>query len=153
VIKYNDPKFYEYALHHGLAFFLLWFSYMMNFVIVGVIVLLVHDPGDVFLIIGRAYTDMKNRNVVVNVILAIIAYSVWVYTRNIVFTTCVLNSAYTELFAPRVVKLDEILYLPSVFMIFMLSSLAIMHAYWTFFLSKAAFIMISKGKDKNGYDS
>jgi len=125
----------------------------MNFVIVGVIVLLVHDPGDVFLIIGRAYTDMKNRNVVVNVILAIIAYSVWVYTRNIVFTTCVLNSAYTELFAPRVVKLDEILYLPSVFMIFMLSSLAIMHAYWTFFLSKAAFIMISKGKDKNGYDS
>lgn len=28
--KRNDTKFYEYALHHGLALFLIWFSYMMN---------------------------------------------------------------------------------------------------------------------------
>jgi len=125
----------------------------MNFVIVGVVVLLIHDPGDVVLIAGRAYTDMKNRKIIINVILALIAYPVWVYTRNIVFATCILNSAYTELFTPKIVKLDEVLFLPSVFMVFMLTALAIMHTYWTFFLTKAAVAMISKGKDKNGYDS
>ena len=95
-MKYHDPKFYEYALHHGLALFLLWFSYMMNFIVVGVIVLLIHDPSDVFLIAARAYTDIKNRNVIVNVLIYAATYPVWVYTRNMVFPVCVLGSAISE---------------------------------------------------------
>lgn len=89
-MKYNDPKFYEYALHHGLAFFLIWFSYMMNFTLVGIIVLLLHDPSDVILIAARAYTDFKNRILALNIIIYALAYPTWVYTRNIVFPGCVI---------------------------------------------------------------
>jgi hypothetical protein len=35
----------------------------------------------------------------------------------------------------------------------MLTVLAIMQFYWTMFLTKGAISMLSKGKDKNGYDS
>ena len=35
----------------------------------------------------------------------------------------------------------------------MLTTLAIMHVYWIFFMTKAALAMLRTGKDKNGYDS
>lgn len=90
----NDPKFYEYALHHGLALFLIWFSYMMNFIPIGCIVLLLHDPGDVFLIATRAYTDMKDKKIWINAALFLTALPVWIYTRNIVLPTCVIRASY-----------------------------------------------------------
>lgn len=152
-MKFNDPKFYEYALHHGLALFLLWFSYMMNFLFVGVIVLLLHDPGDVFLIFGRAYTDLKNRIRSLNILIYIISYPIWVYTRNIIFPTCVISQCIDLYFKPRSHEHAQIFNLPILYMVGMLASLAIMHVYWTFFLTKAAISMLSKGKDKNGYDS
>lgn len=48
---------------------------------------------------------------------------------------------------------DDILAVPMLYMFAMLSSLALMHVYWTFFFAKAALVMVFKGKDKNGYDS
>jgi len=125
----------------------------MNFIIVGVIVLLVHDPSDVFLIAARAYTDLKNRNVVINVLIYAVTYPVWVYTRNMVFPVCVLGSALSEYWNQGVVHLDEVLYLPAVFMLFMMAALVVMHFYWTYFLTMAAISMVKGGKDKNGYDS
>ena len=40
---------------------------------------------------------------------------------------------------------------PLLFYTVMLTTLAIMHVYWIFFMTKAALAML--GKDKNGYDS
>lgn len=86
--KRNDTKFYEYALHHGLALFLIWFSYMMNLTQVGILVLILHDPADVFLILARAYTDYKFRKKYVNIAIYTICYLTWVYTRVVSFQVC-----------------------------------------------------------------
>jgi len=57
----KEPKYYELVLHHGLAVLLLFFSYMANLLIVGALELLIHDPGDVTLILARSYSDYKWR--------------------------------------------------------------------------------------------
>lgn len=66
---------------------------MMNLKLVGVIVLLIHDISDVFLIAGRTYTDLKNKNLVVNILFYIVGYSVWVYTRNLIFPLCIIKAS------------------------------------------------------------
>lgn len=50
-----EGNYYEYALHHMLSLSLIFFSYMMNFWMAGVMVLFLHDISDVFLIMIRAY--------------------------------------------------------------------------------------------------
>ena len=79
-----------------MALFLIYFSYMMNFIHIGAIVLLLHDPGDVILITARSYTDYKNMRVAICIIIYLILYAVWVYTRNIVFPLCAIKSAITQ---------------------------------------------------------
>ena len=51
----QDGNYYEYALHHALSCFLIIFSYLTNFWMVGIMVLLVHDLSDLWLIIARLY--------------------------------------------------------------------------------------------------
>jgi hypothetical protein len=81
--KLNDPKYYEFVLHHGLALFLIIFSYLMNMTLVGAVVLMLHDPCDVLLISSRAYTDYRYRKVSVNILIYAVTYIGWVYFRNI----------------------------------------------------------------------
>lgn len=126
---------------------------MMNFTVIGIVVLLVHDPSDVLLIAGRAYTDLRNKKLPVTLAIYAISYPVWIYTRNYVLPTCVLPATFEMLAKPISEDLDIIFYLPMVYMVIMLTALAIMHVYWSYFITKAAVTMIVKGKDKNGYDS
>ena len=75
----------------------------MNMILVGAVVLFLHDPCDVFLILIRAYTDYKHRNVIINSLLGklIITHMLclglwailsWIFLRNFVFPTCVINA-------------------------------------------------------------
>lgn len=89
--KRGDGKFYEYTLHHSCTVFLIWFSYMMNYLLVGIIVLLIHDPSDVLLILVRAYNDMKKRILILNIGIFVASYSFWVFARNYVLPSCVLK--------------------------------------------------------------
>ena len=50
-----EGNYYEYALHHGLSTFLIFFSYLTNQWIIGIFVLLIHDVSDIALIISRGY--------------------------------------------------------------------------------------------------
>lgn len=151
--KLNDPKYYEFVLHHGLALFLIIFSYLMNMTLVGVVVLFLHDPCDVLLILGRAYTDYKFKNIYLNVFIAAVAYFTWILFRNIFYPICVLRSCFNFYFTPRSEDLDNIVSATIAYQTGMLTVLAIMQFYWTMFLTKGAISMLSKGKDKNGYDS
>lgn len=84
-MKRNEKKFFEYALHHGMALFLIFFSYTTNFVNTGALVLLTHDFSDVFLVLGRGYTDFSFKNKRVVNLLYITTFAVWFYTRLYVF--------------------------------------------------------------------
>ena len=50
-----EGNYYEYALHHMLSLSLIIFSYLMNFWLVGILVLFLHDISDFFLILIRSY--------------------------------------------------------------------------------------------------
>jgi ceramide synthetase len=47
--KEDNSKFWEYALHHFVAVALIAVSLTYNLVIIGIIVLLCHDPADIFI--------------------------------------------------------------------------------------------------------
>lgn len=151
--KYKDSKFYEYVLHHGCAFFLLWFSYMMNYTLVGIVVLLLHDPGDVVLIISRSYTDYKYRKKWLNILFYLITYLVWIYTRIITFPICCIHSCIKSSFDRDFLKEGNMFFVAQLYLAGMLVALEILHIYWLIFLSKAAISMIKEGKDRSGYDS
>lgn len=51
----SEGNFFEYALHHGLSVFLILYSYLTNFWLPGMMVLLLHDYSDFALIMARAY--------------------------------------------------------------------------------------------------
>lgn len=108
MFKYKDPKYYEFVLHHGLALFLIIFSYLMNMTLVGAVVLFLHDPCDVLLILGRVYTDYKYKKLWLNIILAMAAFFTWIALRNVVYPYCVIRSCFNFYFTPREPILDSI---------------------------------------------
>ncbi len=50
-----EGSYYEFALHHSLSVFLIFFSYTMNMWVIGIFVLFVHDISDGLLGCGRLY--------------------------------------------------------------------------------------------------
>lgn len=50
-----EGNFYEYALHHALSAYLIFFSYLGNMWLIGIMVLFLHDTTDFLLIICRSY--------------------------------------------------------------------------------------------------
>ena len=70
---------------------------MMNFLIVGCLVLFVHDPGDVSLVLARGNADFKYKTKVLSIILPIFVLLTWVYLRVIIFPQCIIYSLYDYL--------------------------------------------------------
>jgi hypothetical protein len=50
-----EGNYYEYLLHHGLATFLILFSYLSNFWVIGAFIIFIHDFSDLALSAGRFY--------------------------------------------------------------------------------------------------
>ena len=90
ICKINDKKYFEYVLHHGLAFILIIFSYSINIMEIGSLVLLVHDFSDIFIVFSRAYSDFKNMNKKLIKAAYFITLSCWIYFRLIIFPFCLI---------------------------------------------------------------
>ena len=88
----------------------------MNMILVGSVVLFLHDPADVLLIISRCYTDIdkeklvigrpylnfiKNNSIKINIFLGVLTWLTWVFLRNIIFPTCVIVLASTFTGLPK----------------------------------------------------
>jgi len=50
-----EGNYYEYLLHHSLATFLILFSYLTNYWLIGVFIIFIHDLSDLVLSAGRLY--------------------------------------------------------------------------------------------------
>ena len=94
----SEGNFYEYALHHGLSTFLIFFSYLMNMWLIGIFVLLIHDMSDFFLILARGYRDYKHLNK--NLLKAIygIAGFAWVFCRIFLLSCCCVYSGISSVY-------------------------------------------------------
>lgn len=88
VRKRKDKKFFEFLLHHALAIFLIFFSYCINIVNSGILVLLCHDISDALLVLCRGYGDLACKNKKLINILYVAGFTTWIYSRLYAFPFC-----------------------------------------------------------------
>lgn len=93
-----EGAFYQYALHHGLSTFLILFSYLMNFWLIGIFVLFIHDLSDFVLIIGRGYRDYKNYSKIAIKSFYYVGGLVWVGCRILLLSYCCVYSSLSSAF-------------------------------------------------------
>ncbi len=93
-----EGNFYEFALHHGLSTFLIFFSYLTNQWIVGIFVLLIHDISDCTLIFGRAYREYKHVNKAALNFFYVLAMSSWLFCRIFLLSACCVYSSFSTVY-------------------------------------------------------
>jgi len=149
VYKWSDPKFWEMFLHHGVAVFLIFFSYMTGEIAVGILVLFTHDPGDIFLDLVRLYNDYRYRKTPIVATIYATFMFVWIFFRLYAFPKCIVGNAL-DVFNSRT---DWGIYKsPYAYLMMMLVSLVALHIYWFFFIIRIAINIITKKKEFNSYD-
>jgi len=149
VYKWRAPKFWEMFLHHCLAVFLIFFSYLTNNLRVGILVLFVHDPCDVFLCVNRVIGDMKNPSQIVKYANYVMFVVGWVFFRLYAFPKCIVGSAFSYYMAHDMGYLTS----PMLFLMLMLSCLVILHSYWFIFILRILVNMLRGKKNYNSYDT
>ena len=91
-----EGNFYEYALHHGLSTFLIFFSYLTNQWIIGIFVLIIHDVSDIALILCRAYRECRKIFKPLLTFMDISGGIMWVFCRIFLLSyCCVYSSIYS----------------------------------------------------------
>ena len=149
VYKWREPKFWEMFLHHAVAVFLIFFSYLSNQVAVGILVLVTHDPCDVGLYGSRFYNDMKSKNYPLLYGIYVSFVASWIYFRLFVFPKCVVGQAFISLWDyPK-----DMMYPVYLYMILMMSALVVLHLYWFVFILRIIIGVIEGKKEYNLYDS
>lgn len=93
-----EGNFYEFTLHHALSNFLIFFSYMMNFWMIGMFLLLIHDISDFFLIIPRAYRDYKAIYKPFLQLQYVIMTVTWISCRIFILSYCAVYTSIKDLY-------------------------------------------------------
>lgn len=141
VVNLYEAKYYEFLLHHGMAFLLVIFGYVTNLWIIASCTLMLHDISDVFLLMVRIMADYKHRNKATTIKLFVLNTLVWFYSRSIYFPSCIIAPLYRQTIKIHLAEKEEhrlqqpLLY----FYCFMLFILAVMHVYWLLFMIKGCF--------------
>ena len=76
---------------------LILMSFFSNQVVVGIMVLFLHDASDTFLLIGRFYADLKNKNKYLLALSHILAFVFWMVLRMGIFPVCVIGETMTAI--------------------------------------------------------
>ncbi len=114
----------------------------MNFWLIGIFVLIIHDFSDFCLIIGRSYRDYKNYNSSSILYQGFCGIGIvfWVFCRLFCLGyICVYSTFYStysfymerSMYSPA---MYEVAFIPVIFMGFMKFVLLILQIYWTFYL-------------------
>ena len=145
----KEKKYYEFLLHHLMAWLLIFFSFSLNFTSVGVIVLLLHDSSDIFLILGRWVLDLKWKSNVVIAIVYVLTLIVWFYTRIVLMSGCMMKSTYYFMSSLDTdTEYGSLLFGPMLFMSIMCTLLIVMNMIWWIFILLAANIFGGKKEKK-----
>jgi len=149
--KRKDAKFYEYFLHHYLAFALIFYSFLLHIWALGALVMIVHDISDIFLSFGRALEGQKyfKPNWFLFIYFGLTTFA-WAWCRTIVFPLCPMYSAIKDWGKwPEVWDIVKYNY---GFQVVMLGVLLIMNIYWVAILGNMFISALVKKKVNNTYD-
>ena len=121
-------KFYEFLLHHFIAFTLIIFGLLSNLLPVGVVILFLHDCCDATADVARVWVQTKFRNKIADAVLWLIAVINWAYMRLYVFPLYPIWSMYHYL--PKESDPWYGLYYAQWYLIILCYVLIVMHIYW-----------------------
>ena len=137
-LETRRKDFYQMFFHHVLTILLLVFSYTCNFTRIGSLIVLVHDVADIPLQISKIliYLEWKKLCDAVFAFFAIL----WIITRCGIYPFVIV---YNVLFdATDFVPMHPVYYIFSS----LLTSLAVLHFYWTYFILRIIVNSAVKGK-------
>ena len=121
--------FWQMLLHHAATISLINFSWVLNMVRAGMLVLVLHDSADVFLEIAKV-CKYANLQKACNVVFALFVFT-WIITRLYIYPKYVV---YTTIFeVAEIVGVAPVYYVMNAFMVLLL----VLHVIWTFYIIKA----------------
>jgi hypothetical protein len=123
IMDFGLPDFWEMLLHHTVTAFLVSYSYLLNYVRIGSLVLVLHGSTDIFIYLSKFLVDTGNvYSTAVSYFSLVLSYA---WFRIYVFPTYVMKSAWIE--SLQVAGAD----LPAWgFLNFSLCVLLLLHMYW-----------------------
>lgn len=137
-LETRRKDFYQMFAHHMITIALLVFSFTCNFSRVGSLTVVVHDIADVPLQLSKLFIYLKWKRSC-DTCFAIFAI-VWIVTRCIYFPFSIVAS--TALYAHTIVPMHPVYYIFNM----LLSSLAVLHYYWTYFILRIIVNTAIKGQ-------
>lgn len=154
IFKLKDPKFWEMFMHHLVAVFLIFFSYLCGELPVGLLVLFTHDSGDVFLDGSRLVNDLKKSMTGISVhILWILFFLDWIFFRLFAFPKYVVSEALWDMAYGKGQTVEGPIVAVYAYLISMLCALVFLHYYWFAFIVKITWNIIRGKKEFNTYDN
>lgn len=90
----RKPDFGEMLLHHMISSSLIGFSYMLNYVRIGSLVLLLHHAVDIFIWASKAFVDTPNKRLVAMSYIGLVLTYAWL--RVYVYPMSIMQSAWME---------------------------------------------------------
>lgn len=124
LMESRKPDFGEMLLHHVVAFSLISFSYFLNYVRIGSLVLLLHHAVDVFIHASKAFVDTEHKRTVAACYFGLVLTYAWL--RVCVYPAFIMRSAWMEALP---VAGSENIYGWGYFN-FTLCVLLLLHVYW-----------------------
>jgi len=139
----RKPDFWEMLLHHTIACSLVSYSYVLNYVRVGSLVLFLHGATDVFIYASKAVVDTPYiRVTAVSYFSLILAYG---WFRIFVFPMFVMRSAWVE----SVQAAGPEHMFGWGFLNFALCVLLVLHIYWFGLIIKIGFVFRQTGQARD----
>jgi ceramide synthetase len=136
--------FLEHAAHHHVTLFLILYSHYVNFMRVGVMVMVLHDVCDIWLEIAKLGNYANSE--ILSTGFFIVFLMVWISMRLVYFPLWIIRSTMYEVISEVADKVPHIPREPH-YSLFngLLITLFLLHIYWTFLILK-----VVKGKLKSG---
>ena len=94
---HTEGNFYEFALHL-MSVLLIFISYMLNFWIIGIFVLIIHDVSDGLLLLPRAYRDCKVIFKPLMKLIYFVAAFAWISCRIFMLSYCAVYTSISNLY-------------------------------------------------------
>jgi len=136
------PDFWEMLLHHTIACYLTTFSYLLNCVRIGSLVLLLHGATDVLIYASKAMVDTSCNHFIAVSYFGLITVFVW--CRIYVFPVYIMQSAWVES-ASTSYKANH----GWGFLNFALCVLFLLHMYWLGLIVKSGLMFKRTGQAKD----
>ena len=132
---------------------------MMNFWIVGIFILMIHDVSDFFLIIPRAYRDCKVIYKPFLKLQYLVMATTWIGCRIFLLSYCAVYTSIKNLYqvAMNPSMFDnifiDVMYLPGVLMAVMICALEVLQIFWTYHsITSFIEVTVSSKIAKHTYD-